>query len=474
MPTRIGQIAQEIARMNPWWRSPDWAEADHDLREVRDSGLGYRSPCLDNLQPGGLYLLRGPRRVGKTVSVKQAIQLLLASGVPPLGIVRFAADGWLANDLRTLVQNVALPPAPEGTGRWWFIDEVTAVKGDWATQVKWLRDNDPTFSTATVVLTGSNAESLTSASGTLAGRRGRVSDTDRTLLPVGFRTFAQFLRPELAALPRLPVGRLHSREASQGYNAALPWLDDLVRLWEVYLQYGGFPVAVAAARQAQPTPAWFIDDLFAVLHRDAFASSRLSESQTSALVARLWAGMGSPVNTSRIGADTDVSHDAVARHIGYLRDSYLLWSCPQTADGTYIRRDRSPEKLYAIDPVIARLSHLRNPARSDVDTTILTEMQVGMALRRATFTSGWPWTADEVVFYHRTKSRKEIDFVGEPLAGTAVEGKYIETGRWRGEAVTVKASAWAGVLTTRNVLDCTDPAEAWAVPAGILAALVDT
>jgi hypothetical protein len=38
--TRIGQIAQEIARMNPWWRSPDWAEADHDLREVRDSGLG--------------------------------------------------------------------------------------------------------------------------------------------------------------------------------------------------------------------------------------------------------------------------------------------------------------------------------------------------------------------------------------------------------------------------------------------------
>ena len=154
-------------------------------------------------------------------------------------------------------------------------------------------------------------------------------------------------------------------EAAQGYNAALPWLDDLVRLWEVYLQYGGFPVAVAAARQAQPTPAWFIDDLFAVLHRDAFASSRLSESQTSALVARLWAGMGSPVNTSRIGADTDVSHDAVARHVGYLRDSYLLWSCPQTADGAYIRRDRSPEKLYAIDPVIARLSHLRNPGRSD-------------------------------------------------------------------------------------------------------------
>lgn len=117
-----------------------------------------------------------------------------------------------------------------------------------------------------------------------------------TLLPMGFRTFAQLLRPELTTLPRLPVGRLHSMEAAQAYGAALPWLDDLVRLSEVYLQYGEFPAAVAAARQAQPVPGWFTGDLFAVLFRDAFASSRLSESQTTALVARLWAGMGSPVN----------------------------------------------------------------------------------------------------------------------------------------------------------------------------------
>lgn len=93
-----------------------------------------------------------------------------------------------------------------------------------------------------------------------------------------------------ARLPRLPVGRLHSREAAQAYGAAPPWLDDLVRLWEVYPQYGGSPAAAAAARQAQPIPDWFTDDLFAVLFRDALASSRLSESQTTALVARLWAG----------------------------------------------------------------------------------------------------------------------------------------------------------------------------------------
>jgi hypothetical protein len=101
-------------------------------------------------------------------------------------------------------------------------------------------------------------------------------------------------------------------------------------------------------------------------------------------------------------------------------------------------------------------------------------MQVGMALRRAAFADGRAWTADEVIFYYRTKSRKEIDFVGEPLSGTAVEGKYTETGRWRGEAATVVHSDWAGILTTRNVLDCADPADPWAVPAGIFTALIDT
>jgi hypothetical protein len=35
-----------------------------------------------------------------------------------------------------------------------------------------------------------------------------------------------------------------------------------------------------------------------------------------------------------------------------------------------------------------------------------------------------------VRFYVRTTSHKEIDFVGEALAGAAIEAKYVQTGRW--------------------------------------------
>ncbi|MCL2466911.1 MAG: AAA family ATPase [Micrococcales bacterium] len=473
MATKIGEMAAEVSATNPWWRRRDWVATDTDLRQVSDRGLGYRSSCLDNLDPGNLYLLRGPRRVGKTVAVKQAIASLVESGVPPTAIIRVAADGWAAKDLRTLAQRAALPPVPPNHTRWWFIDEVSAVTGNWAQQIKWLRDNDPEFASATVVLTGSSARQLTAASGVLAGRRGTAPNTDRTLMPMGFATFARILDDSLPAT-HLPLSRLRSRDAAAAYTALLGWLAPLVRLWEQYLWYGGFPVSVAALRAGAPIPDSFVRDLFDVVYRDAFADSRLSSTTTTAMVGRLMRSMASPLNMANIAADIDLAPATVSRHVEYLRDAYLIWHCPQKDDSTWTPRERAQDKVYAIDPLIARLAHLRNRERSDIDTTILAEMQIGTAIHRAACAAGTPWTEDSFLFHARTATRKEIDFVAEPLAGVAIEGKYVSSGRWAGEAATVNASQWNGILTTRDVLDTGSDHDAWAVPAAFLAYLIDT
>lgn len=94
--------------------------------------------------------------------------------------------------------------------------------------------------------------------------------------------------------------------------------------------------------------------------------------------------------------------------------------------------------------------------------------QVGK-LRRIEFED----EANEFVFHVRTPSRKEIDFVSESLGSVAIEGKYCEDGGWRSEATTVIASQWDGIVATRNVLDISDD-QAWAVPSGMLAYLLDT
>lgn len=471
MATKIGQMAQEMAATNPWWRDPErWHIADRDLRAAEAEGITYTPPVLDALQPGSMYLLRGPRRVGKTVAVKRKIRQLIDHGVHPHTIVRAAVDGWNAKDVRTLVHNVALPPHPAGQTRWWFLDEISATKGDWDAHIKWLRDNIPEFNDACVVLTGSKAAELTRASGTLAGRRGAATDVDRTLLPMGFATFMR-LRADLPDL-QLPLDQLHTDAGAQMYAQLLPWLNDLTRGWDLYLQYGGFPSAVAAAGRGEPIPEAFLQAMMDVIARDAFATSRLSRTQTTTLLERLWQSMATPANLSNIAQDLDTSSDTVARHVDYLGDAYLAWRCPQRQDKAWRPRLRAQDKIYAIDPLVARLTHLRNPARADIDPTVLTEMLLGVALHRASMRSGRLWADDEHLFYVRTPARKEIDFVSADLGGVAVEGKYTE-GRWRSEAATVNASEYDGVLVTRNVLDTADNA-AWAVPTGILAYLIDT
>ncbi len=107
----------------------------------------------------------------------------------------------------------------------------------------------------------------------------------------------------------------------------------------------------------------------------------------------------------------------------------LLWQCPQRSQDSPTPRRGSMNKLYFVDPVSASLASLRNSAYLAPDPTMLVEQQLGMALRR----------------------RIEAN----------------SPGRW--------AEGFAGILATRNVLDTSGPQpRAWAVPAAMLAFLIDT
>jgi predicted AAA+ superfamily ATPase len=474
MATSIGLRAQELSSGNPWWRGIEWADRDPDLSEVAQAPLSYESGCLDNLESGNLYILRGPRRVGKTVAVKQTIRHLVESGVRPTTIIRVAVDGWEAKELRTLVGNSVLPVLREGETRYWFLDEVSAVSGEWAQQLKWLRDNDEQFRKDTVVLTGSNARALTEAAGVLAGRRGRGTHLDRILLPMGFRTFATtVLRGDVPPGGHLSAGSLRSHDAKQRYEESIPWLDGLTRAWEQYLLYGGFPRSVSALLDGLPVPEAFVEDLFGVVSADVFKNSQLPAVTEMALLERLWKSIASPANLTSIGEDVGVSNQVVTRHVEYLRDAFLLWACPQRHDSSWLPRPKSQSKLYAVDPLLARLPHLRNAARPDVDPTALAEMQMGMAVRRRVLVERPTSGNDEFLFYTRTPARKEIDFVSADLGDVAIEGKYTDRGSWNSEAATVNASEWDGILITKNVLAMNDTHDAWAVPAGILAFFLD-
>ncbi len=99
-----GEIQQMLAATNRWWRDPhSWMRADPDLREASVAPFTYSAGVLDDLAPGGLYMLRGPRRVGKSVELKRTIERLLNPGrgpaADPRRVLHASVDGWRAADL---------------------------------------------------------------------------------------------------------------------------------------------------------------------------------------------------------------------------------------------------------------------------------------------------------------------------------------------------------------------------------------
>jgi len=134
MAINEGDVARAVRRDSPWWRDLNWVKTDRDLRDAAAQGIAYDPDPLGTLVDDGLYLLYGPRRVGKTVSLKRKIHQLLSTGLNPLQVVRVSVDGWSANRLGMLyewVTRTATTSLPPDARRYWFIDEITATQGQW-------------------------------------------------------------------------------------------------------------------------------------------------------------------------------------------------------------------------------------------------------------------------------------------------------------------------------------------------------
>lgn len=464
-----GFIQQTLAEGNAWWRDPQgWSGRDHDLRGAREAPYDHTSGVLSSLAPGGLYVLRGPRRVGKSVQVKQAIEALIDEGTDPRRIVHTSVDGWAADDLVRLVR-AARSLLPDLDPRYWFIDEITTVAG-WPHRIKWLRDHDLWFRDDTVVLTGSGSFSsdLSEPIGILAGRRGQITDADRVLLPMGFRTFVELTQGADAPTTdiRLQIGDLtHARLAEAAYALA-PWLSVLVDAWDTYLRVGGFHPAVTTHMISREENRPFEHDLFEIVDRDALRRASWSRIETAAFLGRMTKSLSSVINQSSTAGDLGVTPTTVKSRIGDLCAAFVLWPCHR--ENRLSPQLRSQKKFYFTDPVYTRLVPGQTP-----DSSVLSEQQLGLALLRH-LESAQPgsYLGFNRVLYHRTPSRTEIDFVGPDLGDIAIESKYVD-GRWRARARTIQASSWRGIVATRTVLDLESPG-LMAVPTSMLAWLLDT
>ncbi len=461
----LEQLKQDLQRENTWRDNPSgWMGTDSDLRRVMEEPFEYTPNILANLTEGGLYILHGPRRVGKSVETKRKILELTSSGVDPTCIIHASVEGWDQWDLRLLV-DAGEALSPSDAHRWWFIDEIQSVDG-WGYGIKWLRDNNYRFGNDTVVLTGSSSAGMREAMGALAGRRGAALEADPVLLPMGFRTFARLVNPRLATLELVPhsLDELAPEQLALLASTLANWQWALVPAWDLYLRVGGFPQAVAEYLQPSERRDTIYGNIRSIVRDDAFRRSRTSETQNNELLRRFCSGLGSPVNKERWAREIDTSPATLGRRLDDLMEAFIIW--PAYKESKMFPKLRAQEKLYFSDPIYVALVN-----GVQVEPSVLSEQQLGMALARSLERKQNGYSRHERVMYHHSSSDTEIDFVGRDFGGFAVESRFVNKG-WKVRTVTLARSRWNGIVATRSVLDVSDPA-LMAIPAGMLAWLID-
>ncbi len=464
-----GQLNRRLIERNPWWREPErWELDDQDLRSLRGAPFEYQPVPLSGVQADGLYLLLGPRRVGKSVEIKRTIASLIRSGVDPRRITFLACDGLRQNDLvRSLHLGRNLSRTLTGA-RYWFLDEVTSVAG-WSEIIKGERDATA-LRDDSVVLSGSSSRDLQESTVDFAGRRGEMLDTERILLPMGFRPFcaAIGLTGIPAPDPLRPRDVFSSKALLDEMMVYWPQLSDA---WTTYLLVGGYPKAVRTYVETGAVASSFVRDLWDVVRGDAFRTFEMTDPETTALLGRLTLSLTSTINLSDVARDLGLAdHRRVDARISALTRSFLGLRTYQD-DGGRPRMD-AMRKFYFTDPLLARLAHAVDDGYPEPDDSKVSEQQVAVALTRAIERerTGSVVGSTEVRFYRNDKSAAEVDFVGARV-GTGVEGKYID-GSWRGDAKTLLAQGPGGIMVTRGVFD-TSGDDAIAVPAGLYAWLID-
>lgn len=169
----LADLADDLRRLNPWWagrpapRTPPFRRwLFGRLQRLLTAGL---TPAV---------VLRGPRRVGKTVLVRQVIDCLLADGVEATRILYVPFDeiatlGRLQDPILAIARwyesqmlgRTFNESARAGGGAYLFFDEVQNLDA-WAPQVKHLVDNDE----VRVLVTGSSSLRIEAGRDSLAGR----------------------------------------------------------------------------------------------------------------------------------------------------------------------------------------------------------------------------------------------------------------------------------------------------------------
>jgi predicted AAA+ superfamily ATPase len=362
-----------LGRRNDWWVTGKSA-VDSRYELAREE----LATVIDNFDKRRIQVIIGPRRVGKSTLMQQAIGHLLKTGVEPRRILFFSCDDPTIFDGNTTIGNVlegysgeVLHESVVGLSKriYVFIDEIHKFT-DWQL---WLKHYYEPLYNIKFVVSGSSASHLfDGAKESLLGR----TDTLR-LMPLTFIQFCRFWSVYKGAerveefLQAIPATSLFVDPV--GYYEVLAksnWLWDDFKPYvnaalQEFLLLGGYPEYFADNN----TTLWqkrLVDDIIGQgLYRDIVSIYKIKATdKLEKLLFFIADNNGQDFNMKTIADTIGCDNETVNSYLTYLSQAYMTVVLSNYSPNTG-KRLRKNKTLYVLDNGIAN-AMLRLP---EIDNT---------------------------------------------------------------------------------------------------------
>lgn len=348
-----------LREQNPYWENPQNIEKDFHIKTLSTLPFEIINPVENKIDlfEDGIFIIRGPRQIGKTTLLKRKIKGLLNKGINSNRILYFAFDfGGLNNeqDVLDLIKTYLGWIRKEQEERVWiFLDEVTYTPG-WAIGLKVAYDQG-LLQKVTIIATGSSALDLKKGGERLPGRRGKAEEMrGLSMLPIDFRTYLGLsLKKRLPSCASFQLEELFSlaQEISLYGKEIQQLLDD-------YLLVGGYPLSINQYFQKSAVESSvyntylqaILGDLAKIGKRESFF-----RQLSSAIISKKF----EPIDWQTIAQITTIgSHSTVQSYIEDLTYLFILNVLYQVKTlGKTTISFRKRRKVYFVDPFIFHTIH---------------------------------------------------------------------------------------------------------------------
>lgn len=367
----------DIIEQNPWWKGKEMISFDKDIKEYEKTEIHAERKDIA-LEHGKIYVIRGPRRIGKTMWMKNKIKQLISNNIDSRKIMYFNCETLVSRARDNLRKVINFFLDMEAGENYIFLDEITYVE-DWQTELKFLYDGGK-LNNSVVVVTGSLPIVIKKGVEYMPGRG--VEGNEYLIKPITFRDFI------LSIYKNDSIDRIHpaaqifhgnmekmrsarnlatiiknldiinpeesTDKLKDSFKLIYPFMSELRRLFEIYILTGGFPKVINNYfHNSFKINNSLYEEIVNYILGDITKINMDRETARQILIAVL-RRIGSRYSYTSLSKDTgdEISHQTIILYIDALQNSYVLQTLYSYDFNKRMENIKGAKKIYFSDPFI--------------------------------------------------------------------------------------------------------------------------